>query len=217
MCEVRPRQWRDSLRPSRVALAFTATACVVAGARVASAFGIGLLGVGAALALAVVLLPVIREVEFGLPVGVKITTAVRGRHEALKDAFDAEVGELHLYSLLLLGEPATAAMLLEAAMARTASAWRGPVTPDVRDYIICVLVQLVSAQERWREAAPESGAQGLMALPLQLRVAVVLHEFATLPIARIGEMTGRSPELVHSDLRTAEAWLAHAPTSGAQL
>lgn len=180
----------------------------------ASFSGLGLIGLGAALLLAAVILPTVREVEFGLPVGVKVTTAVRGREEEFREAFESHKGDLELYSQLLCGQQEVAAQLLEAAWARTVTVWRGPVTTDVQNYVLCVLVQLVKAQEKWGIRGEEKvvGAIALNALPLDRRVAIVLHEFAGLPFARIGALTGRSVDSVEADVRLAEEALA-SPTA----
>jgi hypothetical protein len=216
MCEVRQRRWREAFRPLRVALGLAAIGCVLVGARYASVFGLGLIGLGAALLLAAVVLPTVREVEFGLPVGVKVTAAVRQREEELHDAFETQKGDFELYSQLLCGQQEDAAQLLGAAWSRTVTAWRGPVTPDLRYYVLCVLVQLVKAREKWVDPGPvaSAGASALAALPLDRRVVIVLHDFAGLPLARIGAMTGRSVQSVENDIRTAEETLKRPVSPG---
>jgi hypothetical protein len=219
MCEVENRRWREALRPMRIALGLAALGCLAGGTRYPSVFGLGIIGFGAALLLAAVVLPTVREVEFGLPVGVKVSTAVRRREESLREAFEVQKAELELCSQLLCGGPEAAGQLLEAAWARTATIWRGPVTAALYDHVLCVLVELARAREIWMDPEPESIRSGrtLRALPFDLRVAIVLHEFGGLPLARIGALTGRSMESVEGDVRAAEATLARAalPGSGA--
>jgi len=202
----------------RVVLAFAALACLIAGARYASVFGLGLMGLSAALLLSAVVLPAVREVEFGLPVGVKVTTAVRQREDELRAAFETQKGEVELCSHLLCGRQEVAAELLEAAWARTATLWRGPVTPDLRDYVLCVLVQLVRARESWMdpETEAEPGIRSLTTLPIDSRVTVVLHEFAGLSFARIAALTDRPVPLVQADVQAAETALARVAPPGSQ-
>jgi hypothetical protein len=148
--------------------------------------------------------------------GVKVTTAVRARDDNLRAAFAAQKGELELCSHLLCGQQEIATQLLEAAWARTATIWRGPVTADLNDYVLCVLVQLVRARENWMDPQPPSvsGARSLTSLPLDSRVAVVLHEFAGMPLDKIGAITGRPPQSVEADIRAGETTLARAAPPG---
>lgn len=217
-CEVHQRSWREAVRPVRVVLAIAALVCLIAGARYASVFGLGLIGVGAALLLSAVVVPAIREVEFGLPVGVKVTAAVRQREDELRAAFEAQKGDLELCSHLLCGRQEIATELLEAAWARTATLWRGPATPELHDYLLCVLVQLVRARESWLDPEPgsEPAIRSLTALPIDIRVTVVLHEFAGLSFARIATLTDRPVPLVEADVQAAETTFARVAPPGSE-
>jgi hypothetical protein len=218
MCEVPKRSWREALRPVRVMLGLAALTSVITGARVDNAEGIVLIGLGLALLLAAVVLPVVREVEFGFPSGVKIVTAIHDREEELRQVFVTQKGDLELCSLLLCDDPAVAARLLEAAWAKATAAWRGPITPDIRIYVLCEFIHLLTAHVRWAQARPQPTTtpieSPLAALTLSERVAVVLREFAGVTLSEIARLTGRSPQQVDTDLRRAEAILARSNASG---
>lgn len=173
---------------------------------------------GVALFVSAVLAPVVREVELGLPAGVKISTALHDREEELGRVFEGQSGELELCSQLLLDDPATAKRLLEAAWSRTTSTWRGPANPEIRIYVLCVLVQLVIADVRWTGQQSNNPASPIVnhlsALPLSERVVVVLREFARLNNAQIAQMLGRPIDDVEGDWRRAEQAIAQPNRSG---
>lgn len=219
-CEVPPRRWRAALSPARVVLAVIGVVTIVVG----MAWGNDeelytapvCVGLGLAIVVITVLFPVIREVECGFPSGVKISAGLRSREEELGAAFTSHRGDLELYAHLLCGDPVLAEDLLEAAWAKTAATWRGPVTPELRLYVLCVFVQLLSSHQRWigpGTEVPPPGADKptrttpLDALTFHARVAVVLREFAGLPRVQIAALTGRSVAEVSQDLLAAQAAL----------
>jgi len=219
MCEVPARNWQHTLRSGRVALAVVAAVCIVAAPVVgvhrghSGVVGVGLLAIGVTIGIGAVVFPFVREVEFGFPVGVRVRAGVREHELELRRAFEAQKGDVELCAHLLCGPPEAAARLVEAAWARTVVDWRGSVTPGLRTYVLCVLVQLVSAHLRWVDG--QSGqvdtATGPMAsLPHRQRVAVVMHEFAGLPVAQIASMTERSVEELRADIAAAENVMARA-------
>lgn len=222
MCEVPPRRLRTALQPARVALGVIAVALIVAGMLLHDTTGLVIAGLGAAALLGAVLFPVVREFEFGFPTGIRVSAALRDREQELTEAFEGQRGDLGLCAHLLCGNPTVAAELLEAAWARTAALWRGPVTPELRTFVLCVFVQLLTAHIRWNGDAsswaepPENGAvrTPLAALPGPMRTVVVLRDFAEIPLAQIAAMTDRPLADVASDLRAAEATLDHLSIEG---
>lgn len=64
-------------------------------------YGLGLIAIGTALLISAVVLPSVKEVEFGFPMGVKVTTAVSNREEALRQEFDRQRSDLELCAQLL--------------------------------------------------------------------------------------------------------------------
>jgi len=218
MCEVPRRSWRRALHPWRVVLGVFALACVVVGALLPRAVGLVVAALGAALLVAAVLGPVIRQVEFGFPSGVKISTAVRDREEELRRVFEGQSGELELCAQLLLDDPATAKRLLEAAWSRTTSTWRGPAAPEIRIYVLCTLVQLSIAELRWKGGQQGSPAQAqttpLSTLTFSERVVVVLRDFARLSNVQIAQITERALEDVERDWRQAELAVAESGQPG---
>ena len=216
MCEVPPRRVRPAIRPERVILALAAAALIVPGLFLQGVTALVLLGLGAALLVGAVLFPVVRDAELGFPSGVSISTALRNREQELRDAFDAQRGDLNLYAQLLCDDPAVAAMLLEAAWAKTAAEWRGHVTPYLRVYVLCALIHLLDAHARGavpgitdaeRRDTVANVSSPLAALPTPIRMVVVLHEFADLDVEQVAEMTERSVTEVTAYLRTARAAL----------
>lgn len=220
MCEVPPRRLRAALSPARVVLAVIGTAVIIAGLlEVFDLEGLPkavILGLGLAILVLTVVFPAIREVECGFPSGVKISAALRDREEELGKAFQSQKGDLELYTQLLCEDASLSAELLEASWAKTAATWRGPVTPELRLYVLCVFVQLLGSHHRWVTPAARNRPPGdsgpvsttpLNALSLEERIVVVLREFVNLPSTQIAALTDRPVAAVRQDLETARAVL----------
>ncbi|WP_197059384.1 hypothetical protein [Cryobacterium sp. MLB-32] len=223
MCKVPARRWTDAFPPSRVVLVILSLALIAVGMLVRDVTGLVLLGLGAVALVTAVVFPVIRAVEFGFPTGVRVTTALRDRDQELQTAFLGQRGDLGLYTQLMCDDPALAGKLLEAAWARTAAVWRGPVTADLRSYVLCEFVHLLTTHARLGVATrpPVNGPtiepsvqNALSALLLAARISVVLREFAELPVARIASLTGRPLAEVVSELTRSDAVLAGFVASG---
>ncbi|MDJ0355990.1 sigma factor-like helix-turn-helix DNA-binding protein [Paenarthrobacter sp. PH39-S1] len=220
MCDVPKRRLRQSLRPARVLIAVLALAVIVAGWQIPNSFGLVPVGLGLGAILVAILLPAIHEVEFGFPSGVKIRAALQNREEDFRRAFVSQQGDLELCTQLLCDDPSVASQLLKSAWAKTASAWRGPVTPETRVYTLCLFVQLLAAHRKWlaapsdpppseppRAAQPGQSVSRRTYLSHEDRVVVVLHEFAELPLAQIAGITGVSLAEARTALTRAEAVL----------
>jgi hypothetical protein len=220
MCELPPRSWRDAITPNRVAIAATALASAVAGLLARGPVSLSLLAFGAVLFVAAVVLPSVQELEFGFPAGFKVVTAVRDREEALRGVFENHRPGFELVANLLCEDPAVAAKLLEAAWGKAASTWRGPVTPELHDYVLCTFAHLLTAHEHWSPrgdlaAAASSTVSQLHRLELTTRIVVVFHEFAEVPLPRLSTMVGRSVEQMRVDLLAANEMLtARVATQG---
>jgi DNA-directed RNA polymerase specialized sigma24 family protein len=218
------------LTPARVVLTIIGITIIVAGQ-----FGLlgeeplpaaVSLGLGLAILVITVVFPAIRQVECGFPSGVKISAALRDRQEELGKAFTYQKGDLELYTQLLCEDPSLARNLLEAAWAKTAATWRGPVTPELRVYVLCVFVHLLISHHRW-VAAPQTSNHPhgdsspvsltpLNALSLNERIVVVLREFAELPTTQIAALTDRPLAAVRQDLDTARVVLDQSTGNGAR-
>jgi hypothetical protein len=220
MCELPPRSWRDPISPSRIAIAVAALASVAVGLMVRGPVGPSLLGFGAILLVAAVVLPSVQELEFGFPAGFKVVTAVRDREAALRQVFENQRPGLELTANLLCDDPAVAAKLLEAAWGKAVSSWRGPITSELYDYVLCTFAHLLTAHEHWaaRTELPADGASTvsqLTRLDLTTRIVVVFHEFAEVPLQTLSTMVGRSVEQMQVDLQAADAMLtARVATEG---
>ena len=216
MCDVPKRSWVSALAPKRVLLAVLGLGVAVAGALLGGIEGIGLVAVAIALLVGAVVLPSVREVEFGFPVGVRVRTAARSREEELREIFAAQRADFELCAHLLCEDSAAATELLEAAWADTTRNWRGPTGPELRVYVLCVLVELVRAYGRWVEESPaqEPARARLRSLSFAERVAVVLHDFARLPTSQIALVTGESAQDVQVHLRNGQAVLDGTRSAG---
>ncbi len=181
--------------------------------------GLGLIALATGLLLAAVVLPTVRNVEFGLPVGVKVSAAVETREEELRSAFVDQKADLEICAQLLCDDPADATRILEASWADAVRCWRGDATgPEIRAYVLCVLVAMATAHRRWARAeAATAPAHALIArLPWEQRVVVVLHEFARLPRPQIAAILDEETSEVETRLRQARsAPGAVTPTGGA--
>ena len=160
MCELPRRSWKSLVSPLRIVLALAALVALGVG-------NLGLVLVGAGLLLATVVLPTVQQLEFGFPVGLKVTAAVRDREAELRQELESQRGTYELCAQLLTEDPAVAARLLEAAWARTAAEWRRPVGPALRTYVLCVLVHLIIEEHHggdtgplWRPGARHAARRG---------------------------------------------------------
>lgn len=214
MCELPPRSWRDAISASRIAIAVTALGSAAVGVRVHEELGlfVGLLAFGAFLLVAAVVLPSIQQLEFGFPAGFKVVTAVRDREAAMRQIFEIQRPEFELVANLLCEEPAVAARLLEAAWGKAAESWRGPITSELHDYVLCTFAHLLTAHEHWAATrqpttAALSTVGQLNMLELTTRIVVVFNEFAEVPLQRLSTMVGRSVEQMQIDIRVANATL----------
>jgi DNA-directed RNA polymerase specialized sigma24 family protein len=179
------------------------------------------IGAGLLTLVAAVLLPAVKEIEFGLSPGFKLSPALKDREAELRSVFELQKGDLEYCAhLLLCRNPEAARELLEAAWSQAAAAWRGPVTPQLRVYTLCVLVRLLRKHEEWTRPLHGDGTHGdgtplpvatdvLASLGIDERVVVVLHEFANLSFAEIAGITG----MAMADVLGSWA-AAHALTRG---
>ena len=221
MCEVPRRSWRRALKPQRVVLGVAALAALAASFYPWDEPIIRwiLLGLGLTALLVVVLFPAIREVELGFPSGVRVKTALHDREQELTQSFMVQRGDFTLYAQLLSPDPALASTLLEAAWAKTAAEWRGPVTPDLRAYVLCVFVHLLESHEKWAGGSTvgeplATRPHEMPSLTLAERTVVVLHEFAELPVAQIAAITERPVDDVVADLRAAQETVGRRSIEG---
>lgn len=213
MCELPPRSWRDAISASRIAVAVAALGSVAIGLLVrGDAASLSLLAFGAILLVAAVVLPSIQQLEFGFPAGFKVVTAVRDREAALRRAFENQRPEFELVANLLCDDPVVAAKLLEAAWGKAAESWRGPVTADLHDYVLCTFAHLLTAHENWAaQRAPTTDALSTVSqlnmIELRTRIVIVFHEFGDVPLQRLSSMVGQSVEQMQVDMRAANAML----------
>ncbi|WP_430296198.1 RNA polymerase sigma factor [Sinomonas sp. B1-1] len=203
MCDLPKRRFRAAIRPARVLVAAVGIAAIAAGWLVPTLLSAVPIGAGALVLLAAVV-PAVRDIELGLPGDLKLTAALSGRQQDIESVFEQQRGDLQLCAQLLCGDPEQAKALLEAAWSRTAEVWRGPVTPQLRLYTLCVLVQLLEKRDRWARPETPAEAKTLLAkLPIGERVAVVLHDFAALTIAEIAGLTESTTSTVTDRLARA--------------
>lgn len=226
MCEVPPRRLRTIFSPVRVAVTLLAAAAVVLGMEQPTIHGIPVVLLGIAVGALVFLFPAIREVEFGFPTGVKLATSLRNREDELRQAFENSRGDTELCTQLLCDDPSLASRLLEAAWAKTMFTWRGPVTPELRHYVLCLIVELLTSHNRWIGGRPEPPASldgnsdalsPLTILALPARIVVVLHDFAGMPLAQIATLTGRTTAEVRDEFLTAQQFLDRRGMDGKTL
>lgn len=206
MCEPPPRQWRELLSPHRVLMCVAALLLLVAGIFFPpkiSNIGITLIGLGAAVLLAAVVMPAVSQVEFGIPSVLKVTAAVRAREEKLRQVFEEQRPDLTDCANLLC-DNATANELLTAAMARTTVDWRGPIDRgEIRIYVLCLFVRRLMAHGRLEGMAqPVVTAANIPSSELTKiqRFVVVLTDVGGVPVDEVAEMVGLSPAEVRAEL-----------------
>ncbi|ABM08065.1 hypothetical protein J3A64_004301 [Pseudarthrobacter sp. PvP004] len=225
MCEQPKRHIRSALTPLRVVLAALGMA-VIAAAVIILISGMAFLpeeardvvlslavGAGIVLLVAGVFMPMVREVELGPIPTLKIAPALRDRENELRSVFERQRGDMEYCAHLLCDDPKTARQLLEASWSLASSDWKGPVTPQLRVYTLCVFVEMLRKHEKWVKAGPPDGPpkppwvkeSALSKLPYEERITIVLHEFANLTVGEIAGLTGRPAESVGRSLAHAEA------------
>jgi hypothetical protein len=190
MCELPQRHLRDILKPGRLITALLGVILAAGAWLIPRSFSSLPIGVGGLLVLGAAI-PALRDWEVQLP-GIKLSGSFEERRGDIFNVFEHQRGELQLCAQMLCRDPEQARSLLEAALAQSAEAWRGPVTPQLRIYTLCLFVKLVEANEKWASPPPrhpKTPLDPLHALPFQERVAVVLHDFGHLSIAEIAGLT----------------------------
>lgn len=225
MCELPKRRWRSSVTPLRFLIGVLALGAIAFG-WLAPAFPWGfpvivqagvLMGVGF-LALAVaVFMPIVREVELGLTPSVKLGPALRDRQAELRSVFEQQKGDLEYCAHMLCGDPEEARRMLEAAWSQASGAWKGPVTPQLRVYTLCLYVDLLRKHQIWLRSSkkpPKPDRSLLAGLTHDQRVAVVLHDFAKLTVAEIAGITEHPVADVAKSLAAAEAKTKHLALEG---
>lgn len=224
MCELPKRRLRSFFSPARLVLGLLALGAVAAGVMLPNVlpnppFGDGLqkavlIGAGLLTLVTAVFMPAVREVELGLSPSVKLSSAIKDREAEFLSVFERQKGDMEYCAHLLCEDPELARRLLVAAWSQSTLAWKGPITPQLRVYTLCVFVHMLQSHEHWaRPAAPKARpkkapASPLAALPIGERVTVVLHEFANLTIAEIAGMTDQETTKVAASLSHAEATVA---------
>lgn len=217
VCDVPKRNWSSVLQPKRLIAFVAALVLIVAGWVIPTPFGLIPMGLGVAVLLLAILLPSVHDIEFGFPSGVKVSATLKDREEKLRAVFERQKGDLELCANLICDDPATAAMLLEAAWVKTSSDWRGPITSGIRTYTLCIFVDRFISHMKWaqpqqridrqsKEVVPSSSP--LATLSPHERVVVVLHEFASLSLAEIASLTGSPLAQVVESLQHAETSVA---------
>ncbi|MFK0007316.1 sigma factor-like helix-turn-helix DNA-binding protein [Paenarthrobacter sp. NPDC090520] len=169
------------------------------------------------LALAVaVFMPMVREVELGLTPSVKLGPALKDRQAELRSVFEQQKGDLEYCAHLLCGDPETARRLLEASWSQAASAWKGPASPLLRVYTLCLLVEKLRKEDLWLRGSPRQNRKGKLPRPKVdkgplgvlspgERIVVVLHEFANLTVHEIAGLTNQPVTRVRQLLTGATA------------
>lgn len=214
MCEIPKRRWRSSITPLRLVVTVIALGAMGAGWLVPDLLSALPVGAGLLTLAVAVLMPAVREIEFGLSPNIKLSPALKDRQAELRSVFEQQKGYLEYCAHLLCNDPDTAKGLLEAAWSQATTDWKGPVTPQLRMYTLCVFVQLLKHHERWFPPPPpprkraQLSQNPLAALPLEERIAVVLHEFANLTVAEIAGMTEQAAVTVAKALAHAETTTA---------
>jgi len=180
--------------------------------------GKAMIGLGAGMLLAAVVVPGISQVEFGFPSVVKVTAAVRDRDEKLRQVFEQQRPDLEGCAKLLCNDAATAKELLEAAIARATVDWRGPINPEIRTYVLCWFVHRLMAHSEFegtKQPAATPANSRLSELTTKQRVVLVLtSKAADVPIEEVAKMVDLSPAEAQAELSRAEKVFADAGRRG---
>ena len=147
---------------------------------------------------------------------------------AVRQVYDAHYGRLAGWARTLVGDPDLAHDLATEAFVRLIRDWERVNEP--RAWLYAATANLV--RDHWRRRGREAAAYGrwdggrdregrvadpadrlsvrdaVLALPDRLRVVVLLHYFADLPVATVASHLGKSEGAVKRDLFDARARLA---------
>ena len=156
--------------------------------------------------------------------------AARSLAEDFTTFFNAEYPRLAAYCARLAGDSETGTDLAQEALVRTWSRWARVAQP--RPYAYLVATNLV--RDTWRRQArdrqvlmdlasdrthPPAADHGLRALveqlPERLRVPVLLHYYADLPVAEVARVMRRPLGSIKSRLNEARSRLAELLEEGA--
>jgi hypothetical protein len=189
MCKTEPRRWTDLFQPRIMLPVAVAIAAVAAGPFVHSPLLLGVLGFVGLLALTLALFPAIKQVEFGLPSGLRITADLTRREEELARTFEIQKPIFEECASLLT--------------------WRGPVHQSIQIFTLCWFVHALMAHSRLTlTGRPAAGPNPLSQLTQVQRVAAVLSAFADVGIDDLSDMLGLTPSQVQAELRVADGVLA---------
>lgn len=157
-------------------------------------------------------------------VGAAAPTVARAREEEFKAFFAREFPRLAGYCLRLLNDEQLARDTAQESLVRVWSRWLGVRDPHAYVYLVATNLVRTEWRERARraeafqragESLPESYVDGdgalrdaVERLPDRLRVAVLLHYYADLPVAEVARLLHRPVGSVKQRLHEARARLA---------
>lgn len=209
MCKTEPRRWTDLFQPRIMLPVAVAIAALAAGPFVRSPLLLGVLGFVGLLALTLALFPAIKQVEFGLPSGLRITADLTRREEELARTFEIQKPIFEECASLLCDDPEVGKRLMETAIAQATLKWRGPVHQSIQIFTLCWFVHSLMAHSRLTlTGRPAAGPNPLSQLTQVQRVAAVLSAFADVGIDDLSDMLGLTPSQVQAELRVADGVLA---------
>ncbi len=208
MCKTEPRRWTDLFQPRIMLPVAAAISAAAAGPFVRSPMLLGVLAVVGLVALTLALFPAIKQVEFGLPSGLRITADLTRREEELARTFEVQRPIFEECASLLCDDPEVGKRLMETAIAQATLKWRGPVHQSIQTFTLCWFVHALMAHSRLTlTGQPGAGPNPLSRLTQVQRVAVVLSAFAEVGIDDLSDMLGLTPSQVQTELHVADGIL----------
>lgn len=208
MCKTEPRRWTDLCQPRIMLPVAVAISAAAAGPFVRSPMLLGVLAVVGLVALTLALFPAIKQVEFGLPSGLRITADLTRREEELARTFEVQRPIFEECASLLCDDPEVGKRLMETAIAQATLKWRGPVHQSIQTFTLCWFVHALMAHSRLTlTGQPGTGPNPLSRLTQVQRVAAVLSAFAEVGIDDLSDMLGLTPSQVQTELLIADGVL----------
>jgi RNA polymerase sigma factor (sigma-70 family) len=157
-----------------------------------------------------------------------VRSRARDAEAAVRQVYDAHYGRLVGWTTRLVGEPDLAHDFATEAFVRLIRDWDSVAEP--RAWLYTATANLV--RDHWRRRGREAAAYGrvgitavdaaaagdhdsrltvrdaVQALPDRLRLAVLLHYFADLPVAQVATQLGKSEGTIKRDLYDARSRMA---------
>jgi hypothetical protein len=185
-------RYRLAATPWHLAVALGGLGALVAGVVVSPGsvpLGPVLISLGAVTLLLGVALPLVSQIEFGVPMLGKVVLSARERRERLRAAVEDFRGLIVACAAGLCPDADAAGRAIEAAVSDALGLWRGTDGEALRRFLLCRLVRQARFEARTK-ASPSTTAEPFLRLPLTERAVLILEDRAGLDETSVARILG---------------------------